>query len=199
MSNLANRCSGEVIRSWGWSVSSSRQPIQPCSHGMSKTTGRKSIFLWITARSFNWSACVRESGAPPNFGEGCRPTRNSDFVEEISRCINAMHKPTSTPFQVKLEQELELLEGFLRRLRLSWLLHHFAHGRCGPHSFLEIALWRWRCFLSWPWFPTRLSCSHLFGPTAYVLFFTPRPHCQPEARDLWPSDRLVLRVKDLYG
>jgi CBS-domain-containing membrane protein len=82
---------------------------------------------------------------------------------------------------VKLEQELELLEGSLKRLRLSWLLHHFPPRPIWAtfvciNSFVAIALLSAVTMLS--------RTSFVFpslGPTAYLLFFTPRsPAASPK-------------------
>lgn len=74
----------------------------------------------------------------------------------------------------ELEHELELLEGFLRRLRMTWLLHHFSPrlvwaGFVCLNSFVAIALLSLLAMA--------LHTSFVFpslGPTAYLLFFTPR-------------------------
>jgi len=92
-----------------------------------------------------------------------------------------VHKPAPTSLEVKLEQELELLEGLLRRIRLTWLLRHF---RARPvwaafvcaNGFVAIAILSLVAMLSRsPFvFPS-------LGPTAYVLFFTPRaPAASPK-------------------
>jgi CBS domain-containing membrane protein len=90
------------------------------------------------------------------------------------------HHPDSTVL-ARLEQELELLEGLLRRLRMGWLLRHFsprwvwAAFVCG-NSFAAIALMSLVAMISrTPFvFPS-------LGPTAYLLFFTPRaPAASPK-------------------
>lgn len=91
----------------------------------------------------------------------------------------ARHDPTSLP--VRIEQELEVLEGLLRRLRLSWLLRHFPPrpvwaGFVCINSFIAIALMSLVAMISrTPFvFPS-------LGPTAYLLFFTPRaPAASPK-------------------
>lgn len=74
----------------------------------------------------------------------------------------------------EIEQELELLEGLLRRLRMGWLLRHFpprpiwAAFVCG-NSFVAIALLSLVAMI--------LHTAFVFpslGPTAYLLFFMPR-------------------------
>jgi CBS-domain-containing membrane protein len=81
----------------------------------------------------------------------------------------------------KLEEELELLEGFLRRLRLTWLLHHFPARPVWAafvciNCFIAIALLSLVAMLS----RSPLVFPSL-GPTAYLLFFTPRmPAASPK-------------------
>ncbi|HSV16671.1 MAG TPA: HPP family protein [Tepidisphaeraceae bacterium] len=83
-------------------------------------------------------------------------------------------QPDLSSLAQKLEHELELLEGSLRRLRLSWLLRHFPPrqiwaGFVCVNSFVAIALLSTVAMVSRsPFvFPS-------LGPTAYLLFFTPR-------------------------
>ena len=92
-----------------------------------------------------------------------------------------MHKPDEKSLEAKLEEELELVEGLLRRLRLSWLLRHFPArpvwaGFVCVNCFISIALLSLVAMLSGtPFvFPS-------LGPTAYVVFFTPRsPAASPK-------------------
>jgi CBS-domain-containing membrane protein len=85
-----------------------------------------------------------------------------------------VHKSAPSSFEGKLEQELEHLEKLLRRLRLSWLLRHFPPRPVWAlfvciNCFVAIALMSLVAMISRsPFvFPS-------LGPTAYVLFFTPR-------------------------
>jgi CBS domain-containing membrane protein len=85
-------------------------------------------------------------------------------------------KPEFDPssLEIKLEEELELLEGVLSRLRLKWLLRHFAPRPVWGafvciNSFIAIALLSVVAMTS--------GSAFVFpslGPTAYLLFFTPR-------------------------
>jgi CBS domain-containing membrane protein len=92
-----------------------------------------------------------------------------------------MPSPDPTPLEIKLEQELELLEGFLRRLRLTWLLHHFPARPVwavfvGINCVIAMSILSALAML--------LHTSFVFpslGPTAYLLFFTPRsPAASPK-------------------
>lgn len=89
--------------------------------------------------------------------------------------------PDSTPFIVKLEQELELLEGWVRRLKLTWLLRHFPPRPIWAafvclNSFVAIALLSLLAMA----FRTSFVFPSL-GPTAYLLFFMPRsPAASPK-------------------
>lgn len=81
----------------------------------------------------------------------------------------------------KLKEDLELLEGFLRRLRADWLLRHFPRRLVWAvfvcvSCFVVIALLSLLAMvLRTPFvFPS-------LGPTAYMLFFTPRaPAASPK-------------------
>jgi CBS domain-containing membrane protein len=89
------------------------------------------------------------------------------------------HDPSS--LHAQLEHEFELLEGFLRRLRITWLLRHFSPKPVWAvfvcaNSFVAIALLSLVAMISrTPFvFPS-------LGPTAYLLFFTPRtPAASPK-------------------
>jgi CBS domain-containing membrane protein len=89
--------------------------------------------------------------------------------------------PISSFFQLELEEELELLEGLLGKLRLQWLLHHFAPRPVWAvfvciNSFVAITLLSIVAMIS--------GSAFVFpslGPTAYLLFFTPRsPAASPK-------------------
>ena len=92
-----------------------------------------------------------------------------------------MHRRTSTSFEGKLEQELEFLEVQLHHLRLSWLLRHFPPRPVWAvfvciNGFIAIALVSLVAMIS----RTTFVFPSL-GPTAYVLFFTPRaPAASPK-------------------
>ena len=85
-----------------------------------------------------------------------------------------MLKSDPNSLEVKLEEELELLEGFLRRLRVKWLLRHFPPRIVWAvfvciNGFIAIAVLSVVAMVS--------GTSFVFpslGPTAYLLFFTPR-------------------------
>lgn len=88
--------------------------------------------------------------------------------------------PDRSPFQ-KLEEELDQLGGLLSRLRLRWLLWHFPPRPVWAafvcfNSFIAIALLSIVAMIS--------GTSFVFpalGPTAYLVFFTPRaPSASPK-------------------
>lgn len=91
------------------------------------------------------------------------------------------HSLDPSSLYVTLEHELEVLEGFLRRLRLSWLLRRFPPRPVWAafvclNSFVATALLSLVAMVS--------HTSFVFpslGPTAYLLFFTPRsPAASPK-------------------
>jgi CBS-domain-containing membrane protein len=92
-----------------------------------------------------------------------------------------VQKSYSSSLEIKFEQEWELLEGLLRRIRLSWLLRHFPPrpvwaGFVCVNCFIAIALMSAVAMISHsPFvFPS-------LGPTAYLFFFTPRaPAASPK-------------------
>lgn len=86
--------------------------------------------------------------------------------------LNRRVDPSS--LEAKLEHELELLEGFLRRLRLGWLLRHFPvrlvwAGFVCINCFISMAI---LSALAMAWRTSFVFPS--LGPTAYLLFFKPR-------------------------
>lgn len=88
-------------------------------------------------------------------------------------------EPTSVP--QKLEHELELLEGFLGRLRMTWLLRHFS-PRVVWAVFVSVNSFAAIMVLSLVALVSRTSFVFpSLGPTAYLLFFTPRaPAASPK-------------------
>jgi CBS-domain-containing membrane protein len=84
-----------------------------------------------------------------------------------------MPKHAPTPFPVKLEAKWRHLEAFLRRLKLRWLLHHFA-----PRPVWAAFVFA-NCFMAMALLAVLAMISRTpfifpsLGPTAYVLFFTP--------------------------
>lgn len=109
----------------------------------------------------------------------CRPspTARRDSLNPVAY-LNR-HNPKS--LEIILEEELEVLEGALRRVRLSWLLRHF------PPRPVWAAFVCANCFIA----IGLLSLLAMFtgsafvfpslGPTAYLLFFTPKaPAASPK-------------------